>query len=708
VSPTPYPAAMNLLRVHRDLALLLFAVVALAFPFLRQPFHMDDNFYMDMARNVKLQPLYPNDAPYVFEGHRLPDMGSHSHPPLVTYFLAALQQYAGEGSGKEWIYHLAALIFPVLAVWSFYFLAARFLARPLWAGMGLAACPLFLIMQHTLMTDVPTLAFWLATIAAFVWATETKSPGLYAASALFQFAAMFTSYHSVLLFPLLGFYQWRRRGTPAGWFFLMVPPALLAGWFGMNYFHYHRWLLGDTYGYIRSRDVAGAITAKLTGLMEYQGWLILFPFFAVSVFGGAWRGRLSALLLLASAYGTQLLIPQYRLSEKVIFVAGLFAGGLILIRMAGTLKVNSAEPPMSGKSLGFSEEAFLGLWYFAAAAGCAFLFTEGSARYILPLVPPAILMFFRDLEVREIPEYRLRHRPVLNSAMLASGSVVISLVWGLVLSQADFEFAGIYPKAAREFAGISGGLPFYYGGEWGFRYYMREAGAAQLPMDEAQVKGGSYIALPSLALGYDLPSDLDSTTTELQTLTYEVMSPFRLLDRQSHAGFYSTGWGLLPFGLSRSSLESIEIRQVNYLADQLPYASVRTQASVPPWPGYASVAGRRVLSLMMKPGTLVAYPWTFGIPVTFKVSCGVVTPPVGPGDYNFEIRQLGRSGTMLRQEICRFPVDMKGGWADVSLALDPGPGTLELKFSGPTGVAVTGAFAEPVLRGEKGTAADGR
>src|SRR5262245_38768219 len=103
-------------EVQRDLAILIVLVAACAGPFLGQPFHMDDNFYLDMARTARVKPLYPNDAPYVFEGQLLPDMGSHSHPPLQTWLLAGVGAAFGDGESREWVYHLSLLPLAVLAV----------------------------------------------------------------------------------------------------------------------------------------------------------------------------------------------------------------------------------------------------------------------------------------------------------------------------------------------------------------------------------------------------------------------------------------------------------------------------------------------------------------------------------------------------------------------------------------------------------------
>lgn len=700
-------------QVHRDLALLLLAVVACAIPFLQQPFHMDDNFYMDMARNALVKPLYPNDTPYVFEGRYLPDMGSHSHPPFVTYFLAVLQRLAGEGPGREWIYHFAALAFPILAVWAFYFLCARFVARPLWPSLALVACPLFLVMQHSLMTDVPTVAFWLAAIAAFVWAAESGRNALYLLSAVFQFGAMFTSYQSIALFPLLGFYQIRRRGKAAGWPALLAPVALMAAWLVLNYFHYHRWLLGGTYGYIRSRageaflGIASGMLIKLCALFQYQGWLILFPLFFMYAFGRMLNGRLGALAFLAAAYAAQLAVPQYRLVDKAIFIVGLMTGLLVMLRMGRAFAVSLRHGPES--QAGSAENQFLGLWYFGVAACCIVLFTEGSARYILPLVPPVLLLFFRELESAEVSEYRLARRPLFGSAMLASGSLVVSLCWGLVLSQADQEFARIYPHAAREFSRISDGMPSYYAGEWGFRYYMREAGVRQMPVDEGMVQGGSLIAVPKLALGYDIPAALRSMSMPVQTLTYELTTPLRMQDWQTPAGFYSSGWGgLIPFSFSRRSLETVEIQEVNFFVERLPWANVGHPRGEMPWPGYLSIQGRSPLALLARQGTRITYPWMVDKPLDLDMKCGVGQDAYADGDtaaFDFDIRQCDSNGSILTRYHCTLRPGIQRrdrAWQHVQLSLQPNANrgeTLELRFEGTSkNRDAIGAFAEAILR----------
>lgn len=704
----PAAAALSWTRkLNRDLALLVLVVAGCAIPFLAQPFHMDDNFYMDMARSARAHPLFPYDTPYSFGGFHVPDMASHSHPPMQAYFLAVVQRFAGEGEGREWAYHLAALIFPLLATLSMYFVAGRFVDRPIWPALALAVSPLFLVMGHTLMTDVPMLAFWLAAIACLLWAVELNRNILYAGCSVFFFAAMFTSYQSAALLPLLGYYQLRGRGRVSGWFWLLLPPALMAAWVAMTSGHYGRLVLLDTIGYVQSRNAAALslLGTKALALIEYQGWLVIFPLFLIYSCARGLRGRLLGLALIASVVVAQARIPGYRLLDKAIFVVGLTAGCFVFGRMSDAfLKafLRRRGEAADGSRLGGQ---FLALWYFGVSAYCLLLFTEGSARYILPLVPPVLILFFQGIERSEIAEYRAEPQPLLNSGMVASGSIVLTLAWALFLAQADFEFARVYPRAAATLTRMFPGFKAYATGEWGFRYYFGLQGVPPVPPDEASVRGGSLIVTPKLALPYSLPGGLESMTSEtpLVRLPFDLKTPFRIMDTHVPAGFYSTGWGLIPFSFSHQPLETIEIRQVNFMVAELPYARMECPGGTRPWPGYVWRSERR-LAVLAKSGTRIVYPWSFSQALSLRLMVGISGNAASGANQACDFTILLRDAQdviLARHETTLGPGTEKGAaaWKEVRLSLPaaaPG-GTLEFGYQVRGGGDLTGAFADAIL-----------
>ncbi len=688
-----------------SLALLVLIVVVCSIPFLSQPFHMDDNLYLDVARNTLQKPFFPQDMPYTFIGEFGQDLGSNSHPLMQSYFLATVLYFFGEGPGKEWIYHLFALIYPILAVLSFYFIAARFNERPLWPSMILACCPLFMVMQHSLMTDIPMLAFWLAAIASFLWAVQLNSRRLFALSVVFQFAAMFTSYQSFALTPLLGFYLLRKGRNRKALLSLLIAPALLMAWFTVNCFYFKRLLWGVTFAYVQSRSPfsLSMLWMKLLAILEYQGWLIIFPIFIFYILARYLKGRALVLGLLVATCIAQLRVPEYRFIDKAIFVLGLAAGFFVALEMA---KAAWSALGKGVNRLGIEtvDGQFIGLWYFGVFFYCLFLLPDGSARYLLPLVPPFLLCFFRILERSETSEYRLPPR-TLNAAMVASGSLVVSLAWGLLLSRADQEFARIYPRAANDIVRAVNGAKAYGVGEWGFRYYLEKQGIASLPIDESRVRGGSYLAVPRMALPHGLPADLDTMLIPVGALAYRPDFPLRIFDWQTPAGFYSSSWGLIPFTFSRRNLEEIKILQVSFMVDQLPLAQIETDSGINPWPSSVTIQDKSALAIAAMPGTKMVYQWPLQSQTKLKLLCGVASDSIVPGSeasYYFEIRQMEKSGKVLAESGIALQPGLKNedrNWRPVVLILKPAPeGALMFRYYSSSKESVdTGAFGQAVL-----------
>jgi hypothetical protein len=290
--------------------------------------------------------------------------------------------------------------------------------------------------------------------------------------------------------------------------------------------------------------------------------------------------------------------------------------------------------------------------------------------------------------------------------MLASGSLVLTLVWGLILAHADQEFARVYPRAARDLSQIVKSMKSYSVGEWGFRYYLGRTGTRPLPVDESPIRGGSFVAIPKLALPYDIPAGLRSMLMPVQTFAYNSKTPLRTLDWQTPAGFYSSGWGLIPFSLSRKNLEEIELFQVNFMVERLPGAQVDIVANIKPWPGYLTVRGQSSLAVLAKPGTRIIYPFPVDKPVRLELQCGISPDSYREGSdtsCRFEIRQIGADDSVLVESQLALQPGLNindRDWQPVLITLkQTAKGALDFRFAcSGNESACTGAFARSILR----------
>ena len=71
---------------------------------------------------------------------------------------------------------------------------------------------------------------------------------------------------------------------------------------------------------------------------------------------------------------------------------------------------------------------------------------------------------------------------------------------------------------------------------------------------------GEIVVKSRLSLSH--PFEFDRSLEPLERRSYRIRSPLRLLDVHAHAGFWSDGWGVLPFWFSREDLDEISIYRV--------------------------------------------------------------------------------------------------------------------------------------------------
>ncbi len=546
--------------------LLVVLVLALTLPFLFKPFHIDDRSYLEVADNARENPLYPYDYPPVFEGLVTPDAASHSHLPLTSYYLALLGWLAG---GKpEWFFHLGFLVFPLLAVWAFRDLAVRYTRFPTAAACLLIAGPGFLVLSHSLMTEVPLLAFWLLSISRFIGlASGEGRRGDWVLAGLALVGAALISLLSLALLLLLGAFLWAQWRSPklsseVRWgllLLLLLPLVVWVGWYVRGYLHYDRLLLVRTVLHMDQRAAfsAALLGQKLASLVLNLGGALLFPAALWFGFGRARSLWLLPVLVLAPLAAPWLAPESWTRSQ--VFLLTLFAGtGLLTLwgvcrelaalrprlRESGAPEGVAAEEaegggePVRGQPLGW----LLGLWFAGICASALLLYPSGGVRYSLLLAPPLILLWLKALEQKVyFSDYFLRNLVWLG--------VFLTIPFGVSIAYGDYRFARMYQQEARQLVADYGRpeRQVWFTAEWGLRYYLEESGARLLPRTALGPRPGDVIIKPRVAFPWVTLFDGRSHTRLLEQRPTRMQFPIRLLDFESHAGFYSTGWGILPW-----------------------------------------------------------------------------------------------------------------------------------------------------------------
>ena len=263
------------------LFLLLALAILLRLPFLNTPIQGDDHIYLTEAEHALIDPLHPNNLKYVFIGEEV-DLRGHPHPPGNAWVLAGLLLVFGDV--KEVPFHAAYIVFSLAAVWAMWRIASRFTGRPVWATLLFIAVPAFLVNGNSLESDLPFLAFWLASIALF-----TRGASLQACACMIA-ASMF-AYQAVFLIPILGVFTWiYHRKSRRHWLLLLTPFLTIAAWQIFTRLTTGEAPAAKLAGYLVSYGfLKTALAGALMLLIHF--WFIVFPALVPFAAVAAWRRR---------------------------------------------------------------------------------------------------------------------------------------------------------------------------------------------------------------------------------------------------------------------------------------------------------------------------------------------------------------------------------------------------------------------------------
>lgn len=554
------------MRQRTPWLLLLGLVAFLRLPNLWFPVQGDDAFYLSMAEHALVDPLHPNHFTLVAQGAEV-DMRGFPKPPGNAWILAGI--LAALGDFREVPFHLLYAGFSLIALWSVWELALVFCTSPKWAVAIFAAVPAFVINGNSLEADIPFLAFFLAAMAFTVRGASLPAAVAGGMAALIE-------YKAIVLVPLGAVYVWRnRRASRAAWAAVLAPAIVFVVWQG-----FERLTTGSASaqvltGYFQSRGLQ-SVSNKLrnaAALTVHAGWIVS-PLLAGAAFGRAdW-----AVVGVAALTGVWF-------DASPLFWLPLGFGAAVVVRAL--------------RSMSDYLQAWIALFFAFALV----VFFAGSARYLLPLAAPLVMVTVNQVAGRR--------------TLLAAG-FGLHLLLALALNRANFDHWNAYRSVVREMKRTLAEQRSWVAADWGLRFYAESEGAAPLRRGQA-VRPGDVVLASKIGTPIDYATG-GGTAAPLVEKTVVPLLPLRLIGAHSPSAYSTHAFGLRAFDVSAEPMDTVTAVQIvervpvlSFLPMNAPEAAFQIASGTYGLEGSWRWTARRVVVLLKRPPEPLPLKATFRI-----------------------------------------------------------------------------------------------
>jgi hypothetical protein len=197
---------------------------------------------------------------------------------------------------------------------------------------------------------------------------------------------------------------------------------------------------------------------------------------------------------------------------------------------------------------------FLGWWFAVALVFGAAVAPFLAMRRVVEASLPAWLLVLRP---------NGSHRVVAR--VTCAVTLMLNTALGFAVAAADYSFAGVYPRFAAHLAqlGVVHGGRIWCYGYWGWSHYTAALGFPRYVRGRAEPPPGSLLVIPDeVAKPADMPESLRRRLRLAYNQPVSGRIPLRLMSFQAGAGYYSAGWGPLPYAWSRLPFEEFHFWQV--------------------------------------------------------------------------------------------------------------------------------------------------
>jgi len=514
--------------------MVLAAVLLL--PFAGKAFTIDDTVFMRQAEWVLTDPLHPSALTMVWSEVPRPMRLSQVMPtgPVMAWLLAP----AALAGGSEIVAHVVQLLLLLVAIVEVAALALRLGYDDSVAQLSslfLASTPAVLGMAGTVMPDVAAMTLGLVGIERLcAWRQHGGiAAGVCAALAL-ALAPLARSH--LLVLPGLAIcildYPWR-RGAWRQWLPVVAVPVVVLAIVLLT-----RDPLGGSSDMVQSAGMFSSFANVRSNAVAFGvHWVLLMPL------GLAWmlsRGRrfwLSPVPWLGVAVGAAALANDTRWLW-IAPVAG-FGIAVVVDVVVDSVKHRDAR------------RMALALWLLVALPVVVYL--HFPSKYLVACAPAAAIV--AAAAVLALPRPRA----------LATGAAVVlgGAMFGTLILQADANFAGLGRRAVAELIAprVAAGERVWFTPNWGFQWYAERAGATILTTTPPKPQPGDLIVSARETIS-GIPIQAFKKRELLATVT-DSTTGGRILSSKLGAGFYSNGWGYLPWVWGSTEIDRFELWRVH-------------------------------------------------------------------------------------------------------------------------------------------------
>ena len=545
-----------------EILVIVMFVLAVTLPFINKAYHIDDAAFLFIADQIGKDPLHPYS--FIAEWGNGPKQAIFlNDTPFLPYLIALLTYLLGR---KEWILHLVYIIFPLTAAISFYFFAKKFLKKALIPALIMVAMPTFLPNAHNLMFDVPVLAAWMLAITLFVYGVDKNNHKLMLSGSIVAGICYWIKPTGAIIIFLIALYCILAKKYK--YISYIIVPVLFILLFALQNYIFEKDVIASNYAsqLIKNKNSIELLSSYIFGELSYIGGATVFPLFFIYPLIRRKRApvimSLSALVSIAASYflwkfSVNFVSGRYSLFEISLFfvfvTCSLFFIIITILRnfhntIAGLLDILRVKKSKYDAAL-----IFIFLWFIGALVLNSVI-VGGAVRFNTILLPPLILLYFLQLQ----------ESGAKNLGRIASLILVSTLIIGLSVAYADYEFANAYRnfvKSIPETYKTSANEVRFSGGAE-FQYYMMEKGYKIMQVDDNTPKKGDVVIKVDILFLRKMSEELLNRSKLAATVSYSSNFPVRVQNPDAHAGFYTYAGGLLPFSFSDSGLETFRIYAV--------------------------------------------------------------------------------------------------------------------------------------------------